>query len=333
MRHTRTDTVTLDGRSHDYTVKVRVPSDRDAQLLRAVYAACSLVVAGALVWSTVSIGALLSFAAPAWASYMVAGAFDLGWVVAMALEYLSRHDRLRAAAPRNAGWLALAVSMSLITLHGVVQGGRASLAAGIAGSLVALVSKTMWHLAMKHSAVRLDAPTAAWLRGERNALGAQTALTDIHRQLNRSRAAIEAERAALGLDTGQADRPLSAVPDAAPVRPAWLYNEDGPAPRTDEGVVLDPEWLRGCGWVQDADGSWTDPDKVSPAHPSVRRPSVRPIGSGIQSVVNQFLADHPDTDTDTADGRAAVRDAVRSVLPDASTDNIGKAIRRARGVA
>lgn len=191
-----------------------LPPDRDAQVLAAVTGVTALVIAGTVVWSTVAIGSLLSAIAPAWTAYLVAGVFDLAWITAMTLEWLSRYDAARARIPRWAGWIMLAVSMALIALYG-----RSLDAAwvGVCGSLVAAVSKCMWHLVMRHSAVRLSAQVQGWLTAEEQRIGAELALVSRQRNLSRTRARVERERLALGPTPGSHETPVS--PTAETVSP------------------------------------------------------------------------------------------------------------------
>src|SRR3972149_3770615 len=118
---------TRDGRTHmiPQPYKVDLPvalRDWDAIALTAVHTAAALAVAGAVTWSTVAIGDLLSGVAPVWTSYLVAGVFDLAWITCMVLEWLSRYDQDRARLPVVCGWLALALSVTLIVVHGARYG-------------------------------------------------------------------------------------------------------------------------------------------------------------------------------------------------------------------
>lgn len=187
---TRTTSVTLDGKTHEipeaYEVTVPVaPVDWDAVALRGVLGVTTVAVTGAVVWSTVAIGSLLSRVAPEWISYMVAGIFDMAWISCLVLEWLSRYDQSRARLPRIAGWFALIVSMTLITIDGNMAG---SLVVGVCGALVSAMSKGLWTVVMKHFAVTLDAPRAAWLDKERQETNAALAMSSAQRQLARSRA-------------------------------------------------------------------------------------------------------------------------------------------------
>lgn len=304
MKTVRTVSVERDGRTHTYDEAVRLPRDADAAVWRGALGITALVVAGAITWSTVSIGSLLAYAAPVWTSYLVAAVFDLAWITCMMLEYLARFDPAKAAWPRNAGWAFLAVSMSLIVLHGALHGGGRALAAGIAGAFVALLSKAMWHLTMRHKAVRMDAPTAAWLAAEANEAGAALAVTARMRELNRSRARVAAERAAL--DSAEEPRPAAKGTEA---------------PRTGP----DDAWLAASGWTKGPRDGWSAPDRPRPSVPAARS-VVRSLSSarGPLAVVRECL------DRDPSASEADQRTAVLEEFPDANPETITKAIYRAR---
>lgn len=193
---------------YDRTVPV-VPRDWDEIALRTVRAGTTLSVLGAMTWATVAIGALLSMTAPAWVAYTVAGVFDLAWVVCMLLEWLAKHDPERAKLPRRAGWAALVISMSLITVHG----GLLDLwAVGAGGALVSFIAKSMWSVVMNFTAVELDPETREWLKAERREVGAEQALTHERRSLARTQSVLALEKRTLGLDVPVVRLDTPAVP-------------------------------------------------------------------------------------------------------------------------
>ncbi|MEJ8645276.1 hypothetical protein WKI68_36890 [Streptomyces sp. MS1.HAVA.3] len=94
---------TIDGTTHQvsepYSVRVPVlPKDMDAIALKAVVAMVLGLTAVVVVWSTVSIGALLGGGV----GFAVAGLFDVSWGVVLLLEYLARFDPGNGSSP--AGW-------------------------------------------------------------------------------------------------------------------------------------------------------------------------------------------------------------------------------------
>lgn len=288
-----------------YTVQVPVaPRDWDAIALGVVRVGTSLAVAGAVTWSTVAIGDLLAGVAPTWSAYLVAGVFDLAWITCMTLEWLSRYDRKRARLPIVAGWIALAVSVALISLHGHVNG---ALILGVCGGAVSVMAKGMWTVVMRHSAVKMDPASQAWLDAERRHVNARLAVTAATRQLNRTQARTDAE--ALALSAGAPDT-WTAVP---------VQDTD-----TVSVPVLDKTADSGqdTGTVQ-----VSVPDSVSVRTPVRDNPAADMSGRVSQrAFVRGLLSAYPDvSDQDLS---AAVREEYGQ---DTKTDSIRKAIQRARG--
>ncbi|MFF3204553.1 protein transporter Sec31 [Streptomyces sp. NPDC002962] len=190
---------TIDGKTHDVTERFSVdvpvpPPDRDAQALIAVITLAAVIVAGAVVWSTVAIGGLLSMTSPPWIAYGIAAVFDAAWIGFMVLEWINRYDAVRARLPRRAGWAALCLSMTLIAAHGAVHG---SLGVGLAGAAVSLVAKGFWAVVMKATGAELDPASAQWAAAERAEVHAEMATVAVRRQLARTRARIREEESAL----------------------------------------------------------------------------------------------------------------------------------------
>lgn len=177
--------VTRNGRTHyvDQTPKAP-PLTPDEMVLRAVSAATAVVVVGALIWSTVSVGAMLDEVAPAWAAYMIAGIFDLTWVVAMAAEYLLRFEPARQKVPKGIGWVALIISMGAIFTHGALL---SAVWVGMFGALVSALAKSLWWLVMYVTSRRLDEDTQAWLTLELGEVHARRAEQMAVAKVNRER--------------------------------------------------------------------------------------------------------------------------------------------------
>lgn len=180
----------------EYSVDVpQVPRDWDNIALRAVTLFATVAVLGAVVWSAVSIGDLLSHVAPPWAAYTVAGVFDLAWIVCNILEWISRFDRDRAQVPMIAGWVALVVSMVLISIHGHVED---ALTIGIAGAFVSLIAKGIWTVVMHFHSVKLDPKDIAFMRQRRAETTMQAAHISEDRRLSRMQDKMMAQRLSLG---------------------------------------------------------------------------------------------------------------------------------------
>ncbi|WP_210587118.1 hypothetical protein [Streptomyces sp. GESEQ-35] len=181
--------------------------DRDAQALTVVTVLAVLIVSGAVIWSAVAIGGLLSLAFPVWISYGIAAVFDLMWIGLMILEWSTRYDTERVRLPRNAGWAALLLSMTLITAHGSAQG---FLWVGLAGAAVSLLAKSYWHIVMRTTGARLDPEAVTSVKVRRDAVHADLALIAVSRQLTRLTAKADAEKEALGIGVS-AETPAHAV--------------------------------------------------------------------------------------------------------------------------
>ncbi|MBE1597191.1 hypothetical protein [Streptomyces stelliscabiei] len=156
--------VTRNGRTHHVEEPAQLPPlTPDEIIMRAVGVATAIVVTGALVWSTVSVGAMLGKVAPEWAAYMIAGVFDLTWIVAMAIEYVLRFEPARQKIPKRIGWLSLFISMAAIFTHGALLEAKWI---GLFGALVSALAKGLWWLTMYVTSRQLDKDTQAWLNAE-----------------------------------------------------------------------------------------------------------------------------------------------------------------------
>lgn len=300
---------TIGGTTHMVPVQQEVsvpvvPTDWDAVALGAVRTAASLAVAGAVTWSTVAIGDLLAGVAPVWAAYLVAGVFDLAWIICMVLEWLCRFDRKRATLPIVCGWLALGVSVSLITLHGASNGATIL---GACGGAVSVIAKGVWTVVMRHTAVAMDSKSQAWLDAERRDVQARLAVTAARRQLTRTEALTAAET--LALSAGQQD-----TWTVVPVRDTDRETVPVSLPVQDSGQ--DTETVRE-----------TVPVLVSA--PRTVRPGTASDMSGKLSqraFVRGLLTESPEL------SNAQLSDRVREEYgQDTPADSIRKAIQRARG--
>lgn len=188
-----------------YEVEVPVPPrDWDRLILNAVTAAAGLLVAVAVVWSTASIGDLLARVTIAPAAYAAAVAFDLAWILCMAIEWLARYDPKRAQLPRNMGHGALAVAMIAVGAHGWLAGQEAI---GIIGAVVSGIVKALWTIVLRHHAKPLDDKTQQWVDKQRAEAGGELAMVAINRELTRARGLVDAEENALRMFPDEAPEP------------------------------------------------------------------------------------------------------------------------------
>jgi hypothetical protein len=197
------------------------PRDWDQLVRTAVTIGAIVLVTASLVWTTASIGDLLSAVTLPVVAYAAAVAFDASWIMCMGVEWLLRYDPKRARAAQRAGKWALAVSMAAVFAHGHAAG---EWAIGVVGALVSGLAKGGWSMAMRVHARPLDPRTQQWVEARRAKVDGQLAMIPIRRDLQRGEHLIEAERQALtaesgsggsadpGQSGGSADRPESSAP-------------------------------------------------------------------------------------------------------------------------
>jgi len=159
---------TVDGKTRmvpeTVTIDVPVPPrDWDSAVLTGVTVIAALVLTASVVWSTASIGDLLTRVVIAPAAYGAAVVFDLVWIACMAIEWLARYDTERAALPRKAGHVALLIAMGAVGAHGWLSG---YLVIGIVGAVVSCLAKGLWTVLLDHQAPR--APPGAARAGPRD---------------------------------------------------------------------------------------------------------------------------------------------------------------------
>lgn len=214
----RTVPVTINGHTElvteTYSINVPVPPrDWDRIVLGAVTTITAAVLTASVVWSTSSVGTLLGRAVEPAIAYGTATAFDLVWIVCMAVEWLSRYNPAGADLPRRAGHVALLVAMAAVCTNGVLTGGPRGIAAGIVGSVVSALAKGTWTIVMKHTAKPLDHLTQGWVDRRMSEAGGQLALAAVERQLARVEGQWADSVAALPSGPGP-DKP-SGQPDTA----------------------------------------------------------------------------------------------------------------------
>lgn len=200
-----------------YTVAIPVPPrDWDRTVLTAVTATAGALVAVAVVWSTASIGDLLARVTVAPAAYAAAVAFDLAWILCMAVEWLARYDPARVVLPRRMGHGALLVAMLAVGAHGWLADQRAI---GLIGAGVSGIVKTLWTIVLRHHAKPLDDKTQQWVDMQRAEAGGELAMVAINRELTRARGLVAAEEEALRIDPDANPDPSGPVPDSGSESP------------------------------------------------------------------------------------------------------------------
>ncbi|WP_019061748.1 hypothetical protein [Streptomyces prunicolor] len=239
-----------------YNVDVPVPPrDWDRTVLTAVTIAAGVLVAVAVVWSTASIGDLLARVTISPAAYAAAIAFDLAWILCMAVEWLSRYDPARAALPRNMGHGALVIAMLAVGAHGWLAGQQAI---GVIGAVVSGIVKALWTVVLRHYAKPLDEKTQQWVDKQRAEAGGELAMVAINRELTRARGQVTAERIALEAASGSADPdqsgpdPQSGSASPPPARTGPMTVKDAVRTALDSGIRDPDAVLRYVHQVADA---------------------------------------------------------------------------------
>lgn len=203
----------------------RVPMDWDDLALKAVYVMTTVIILGVVTWSAVGIGDLLSRVAPPWVAYTVAAVYDMAWVVCMTLEWLSRYDRDRAKVPKVAGWIALIISMVLISVHGDLKG---YLWVGVAGAAVSLVAKGLWTVVLHHTSIEMSVLDTAYMKQMRTEATMEAAGIAEQRRNSRMREKLALQREYLGQQ--EPVPALSAAPAPAVEAAPSPAEEPEPAP-------------------------------------------------------------------------------------------------------
>ncbi|MDX3019879.1 protein transporter Sec31 [Streptomyces acidiscabies] len=254
---------TVDGKTRmvpdPVTVEVPVPPrDWDQAVLTGVTYIAALVLTASVVWSTASIGDLLTRVVIAPAAYGAAIVFDLAWIACMAIEWLARYDAERAALPRRAGHAALAVAMLAVGAHGWISG---YLVIGIVGAVVSCLAKGLWTVLLDHQAPPLDPRTRAYIQQELAEAGASLALIPARRRVQRAQALVDAERTALD---ARPDRPDESADDQdadiLTIQPGAMNSKDAVRIAWDSGIRDDAAATRYASKVM---GKAVSPDTVA----------------------------------------------------------------------
>lgn len=159
------------------------PKDWDRIVLAGVTGVAVLILLAAVAWSTASIGHLLALVVAAPVAYSAAGVFDTAWIVALAVEWLSRYNTVRSKLPRNIGYVFLIVAMGAVCVNGWLAG---SIAVGVIGATISGIAKVVWALVLHYNAKPLDDRTQKWVDKRLAAAGARLALSTVQRQLSRA---------------------------------------------------------------------------------------------------------------------------------------------------
>lgn len=214
-------TYTRDGKTIPVTRNQEIrtpvlPRDWQTIALRAAITITGVLTLLAVIWSTWSIGSLLGGGV----GFTVAVIFDIGWAVALLLEYLARYDEAKRTFPERLGWVLLAVTMGAIAWHGVTLDNYGM---AVVGAFVSFFAKVLWIAVMQHVNANLSDDDKQWLAAEISDAQTKAAIATMRRQTARTeqRAALELlamerERVqvseAFGLPTADVPRSTADVP-------------------------------------------------------------------------------------------------------------------------
>ncbi|HEY8985730.1 MAG TPA: protein transporter Sec31 [Streptomyces sp.] len=257
---------TVDGETElveeiQYTEVPVPPRDWDQAVRTAVTIGAVALVTVSLAWTTVSVGGLLAMASIGVVAYAAGVAFDASWILCMGAEWLLRYDPDRAAVPRRAGHIALAISMGAVYAHGQLSG---EWAVGAVGAAVSALAKGGWMIAMRVHARPLDPRTQQWVTKRRAAVDGQLAMIPVRRELQRGRALIDAEQRSL-TDAGftDPDRPDESADDPdqqiPTIRPGLVTTKDAVQDAWNSGIRDRDAVIRS---VASATGRAPSPDTI-----------------------------------------------------------------------
>jgi len=214
------------------------PADWDQRVRTAVTIGAIILVTASLVWTTASIGDLLSSVTISVVAYAAAVAFDASWIMCMAVEWLLRYDPERAKVAKRAGRWGLAVSMGAVFAHGYLLADTWVI--GAVGAVVSGLAKGGWSMAMRVHARPLDHRTQQWVSARRAKVDGQLAMIPIRRELQRGQATVEAEQRAIGSteDPGSTDPDQSgrSAGNPAPSARRQLTTKDAVRIAWDDGI-------------------------------------------------------------------------------------------------
>jgi hypothetical protein len=212
--------VTFNGTTHTTTKKIRLPRDWDQTAVKAVVGLVLALTGIAVVWSTVSIGAVLHGGV----GYAAAVLFDLAWIINILLEWLSRFDARKRRFPRAMGWGLLLITMGAIFWHGMISH---SVPLAVVGAAISMVAKVLWMGIMLHIDKPLSDEHQQWVDAEHSQAHAMLATATVRRQVARAQARASLELLAAeqtlgrfgGLAALQPEPAPAVVPATAPAAP------------------------------------------------------------------------------------------------------------------
>lgn len=194
---------TVDGITHTvnkpYKQRVPVlPADWDSRAIKAASGLVLVLTLVAIVWSTVSIGALLQGGA----GYAAAVLFDVSWLTVLILEWLGRFDPDKRKFARNMGFVLVGATAGAILWHGLLVG---STALAVVGAAVSVIAKALWMAIFKHVDKPLSDEDRQWVDAEISKANAKLAVAGVRRRVAVAEVQARAEILAAEQLLGQLD--------------------------------------------------------------------------------------------------------------------------------
>ncbi|MFE9121046.1 hypothetical protein [Streptomyces sp. NPDC007172] len=289
------------------------PKDWDQIATRAAVSMVLALTAVAVVWSTWSIGSLLS-GGP---GYLAAAVFDLSWGTCLILEWKARFDPAKRTFPRRLGWALLAVTMAAIFWNGAPHWGLA-----VVGALTSAVAKVLWLGIMKHIDRELTPRDRDGLADLRSRAHVRLATASVEREVARVDAAAEAARrsleparpSALTLTADAGETGAGELEQAAREQGANIVREHANTDREQIASTISDVREQG--------------EQIANTPPVTSANTDRPVfGFGantpnMAALVREQIAITPDNTTAVS--------AVMTKIPNANRASVSAAVRRAR---
>lgn len=228
--------------TESFEVRVPVlPRDWDSIAIKvATYVVLTLTLAS-VIWSTVSIGALLHGVA----GYAAAAVFDMAWLVNVLLEWLARNSPRKRTFAKRLGWALLVVTMGAIAWHGLLAGG---LAMAVVGAAVSAFAKLLWMGIMRFINRDLSGLDQQWVEKKISEANAELAVAGVERLVSRQKALAALELVAAEKTRQEVAGLMDPEAGPEPVKASAEVISDAVAPRrrdalspSGEGADVRPE--------------------------------------------------------------------------------------------
>lgn len=175
-------TETIDGKTRPVTltraVKVpKLPRDTKALILNGVLGVIGAITVTSVVWSTVAIGELLG-GHPL--SYAVSVSYDACWIAVMGLEWVFRLQSGIRDTLRKTGWGFLSLTVIMLFLNGLMNGG---VLYAFGGAFFSVMAKGLWTAFMRTQEAALSEGQRQWIAQEYGEIHSAMAVAEVKEDL------------------------------------------------------------------------------------------------------------------------------------------------------